>query len=82
MFELEAVTNSLPHALRPVLSDCEALICEILVQVTHSSLVIELIEFGETGLSMMKHVKLHDHLLCEKLLEEPVVHYGAGHPTT
>ena len=60
MFELEAVTNSLPHALRPVLSDCEALIFEMLVPATHLSLVIELIEFCETVLSRMKHVKLND----------------------
>ena len=52
--------NSLPRALRPVLSDCEALVFEMLVLATHWSLVIEVIEFCETGQSRMKHVKLND----------------------
>ena len=46
-------------------SDCEALIYETLVQATHSSLVIELIEFGETDLPKMTHVEHHDEVVVQ-----------------
>ena len=61
--ELEAARDYPHHALRLERSDCEALICEMLVQATHSSLMIELIEFCETGLSRMTHVKLNDEVV-------------------
>ena len=60
--ELESARKYPYLALRLEPSDCEALICELSVQATHSSLMIELIEFGETGSSMMKHVKLNNEV--------------------
>ena len=62
---LEAARKHLYPVLRMEPFDCEALICGMLVQATHSSLVIELIEFGETALSMMKHVKSHDEVVVQ-----------------